>query len=224
MGMSSVSIQDYLQTIYRLQTKQSPVSTNALAAQLEVTPASVSGMMRKLHGEGLVQHVLYRGVALTDKGEREALLVLRRHRLWERFLTDVLGLDWDEVHSEAHQLEHATSERLAERLAEFLNNPATDPHGQQIPASDGTLRARPRVSLADVDHGQVVQVLEVPDDDPERLRFFAQVGLLPGSEVIVLATADHDDQISILVGDAEHTMGRERVGSVLVSESNNVEE
>jgi DtxR family Mn-dependent transcriptional regulator len=184
--MNSASVQDYLQTIYRLQARQSLASTTAVAAQLGVAPASVTGMVRKLHRQGLVEHVPYRGVALTEAGEREALRILRRHRLWELFLTDVLGLSWDEVHQEAHRLEHATSERVADRLSEFLGEPAVDPHGQPIPARDGGLPPQLSLALAGVQAGQSVQVVEVPDGDVSVLRKLESWGLVPGTKATVL--------------------------------------
>jgi DtxR family Mn-dependent transcriptional regulator len=185
--MASVSEQDYLQTIYRLQSEEAPVSTTALAESLGVAPASVTGMLHKLHREGLVKHVPYQGVVLTDDGEREALRMIRRHRLWELFLTEVLGLPWDEVHLEAHRLEHATSDRVMERLAAFLHDPESDPHGQRIPLSDGTLPRQPWLSLAEARPGQLLRVLEVPDSDSERLRRLGGLGLFPGTEFEVVS-------------------------------------
>jgi DtxR family Mn-dependent transcriptional regulator len=137
--VTSVSVEDYLLTIYRLQAERSPVSTTALAGQLGVAPPSVTGMARKLDRDGLVSYEPYRGVVLTAAGEKVALHLLRRHRLWELFLTRVLGLPRDEVHAEAHRLEHATSERVTDRLAAFLGEPEADPHGQPIPTRNGTL-------------------------------------------------------------------------------------
>jgi DtxR family Mn-dependent transcriptional regulator len=215
--MTSVSVQDYLLTIYRLQAEQSPVSTTALAAQLAVTPASVTGMVRKLHQHGLVEYQPYRGVILTQAGEREALRLLRRHRLWERFLTDVLGMSWDEVHEEAHRLEHATSGRVADRLAHFLDEPQSDPHGQPIPARDGTLPARALATLAAVDVGCVARLEEVPDDDPDLLRYLGDLGLYPGARMRVVARASFDGPLIIRVGGAEHPIGQELAKRLLVA-------
>jgi DtxR family transcriptional regulator, Mn-dependent transcriptional regulator len=184
--MESVSVQDYLQTIYRLQEEELRASTSALAGRLGVAPASVTGMIRKLHRDGLVDYAPYRGVVLTETGETAALRVLRRHRLWELFLTEVLDLPWDEVHVEAHRLEHATSERVAERLAAFMQQPEVDPHGQPIPAGDGRLPARQTVTLLQAKVGQQVQVVEVPDADAAMLRRLAVWQLVPGATVTVL--------------------------------------
>ncbi|MEJ2733331.1 MAG: metal-dependent transcriptional regulator [Anaerolineae bacterium] len=137
--MSSISVEDYLLTIYRLQEDESPVSTTGLAEALEVTPPSVSGMLHKLGRAGLVNHEPYYGVVLTASGREQALRLLRRHRLWELFLTSVLGMPQDEVHAEAHRLEHATSDVVTEKLAAFLGHPDIDPHGQPIPGRQGTI-------------------------------------------------------------------------------------
>jgi DtxR family Mn-dependent transcriptional regulator len=138
----SISVEDYLLAIYRLQANEAPVKTMALAEHLGVTAPSISGMLRKLQRVGLVSHEPYYGVVLTPRGQEEAVRLLRRHRLWEVFLIDVLDLAHDQSHVEAHRLEHATSDEVAERLAAFLGHPETDPHGQPIPALQGALPGR----------------------------------------------------------------------------------
>jgi DtxR family Mn-dependent transcriptional regulator len=185
------------------------VATTELAAHLEVAPASVTGMVRKLHRQGLVEHVPYQGVTLTPEGQQEALRLLRIHRLWELFLTEVLGIAWDEVHAEAHQLEHATSERVAERLAQFLDQPRTDPHGQPIPSREGVLPDRESLSLSQVDVGQTVTLVEVPDGDAELLRYLGGLDLYPGAELSVSAMAPFNGPLTIRVGDSERVLGRE---------------
>ncbi len=214
--MSSVSVQDYLLTIYRLQGSDSPVSTTALAAQLGVAPPSVTGMMRKLHRDGLVAYRPYHGVVLTGAGEQEALRLLRRHRLWELFLTDVLGLSWDKVHAEAHRLEHATSQRVADRLAAFLGEPQADPHGQPIPARDGTLPRRAVRPLIEVAVGQRAHVAEVPDDDADLLRHLADLGLRPQVGVRVVASDLPDGPLTIEVDGNEWTLTRPVAAQILV--------
>jgi DtxR family Mn-dependent transcriptional regulator len=214
--MASISVQDYLLTIYRLQEANSPVGTTLLAARLGIAPASVTGMVRKLHRQGMLEHVPYRGVALTEAGEREALRLLRRHRLWELFLTEVLGLAWDEVHDEAHRLEHATSERVADKLAEFLRQPQTDPHGQQIPTRDGALPFRTSLPLAEVGRGRLVQIVEVPDDNPDLLRRLAEWGLVPGTWVMVMSEDSAQDGVRIRVGDQERVLLQKTLEAIRV--------
>jgi DtxR family transcriptional regulator, Mn-dependent transcriptional regulator len=215
--LTSFSVQEYLQAVYRLQVKHAPVSTTELAAHLAVAPASVTGMVRKLHRQGLVEHVPYQGVSLTPAGQQEALRLLRIHRLWELFLVEVLGVPWDEVHAEAHRLEHATSERLADRLAEFLEQPHTDPHGQRIPSRDGALPSRDTLPLSRVGIGQVVTLAEVPDGDPDLLRYLGDLALYPGAEIQVVAVAPFDGPLTIRLGKSEQVLGRELATQLLVT-------
>jgi DtxR family Mn-dependent transcriptional regulator len=173
-------------------------------------------MVRKLHRQGLVNHELYQGVVLTEAGEREAPRLLRRHRLWELFLTEVLGLSWDEVHKEAHRLEHATSGRVADRMAALLDEPTADPHGQQIPARNGSLPQRPSLTLAEVETGQWVRVLEVPDGDPALLRQWADWGLAPGTSARVLGRDDYPEGLRIQLGGQERLVNHEHAKAIRV--------
>jgi DtxR family Mn-dependent transcriptional regulator len=216
--LSSVSVEDYLLSIYRLQTGESPVGTTVLAEHLGVAPPSVSGMLHKLRRAGLVNHKPYRGVVLTSSGRRQALRLLRCHRLWELFLTNVLGLSWDEVHAEAHRLEHATSGRVAEKLAAFLGEPDIDPHGQPIPARDGTFAHRSSLPLTEVKAGQAVQVVEVPDGDPVTLRFLGELGLYPGTKLRVLDTSLPEGQIELWLDGVKHRLERQIACRIAVAE------
>jgi DtxR family Mn-dependent transcriptional regulator len=215
--MTSISVQEYLQAIYRLQTGHTPVSTTELAAYLDVAPASVTGMFRQLHRQGLVEHVPYQGVTLTAAGREEALRLLRAHRLWELFLSEVLDVAWDEVHAEAHRREHATSERLADRLAEFLDQPQTDPHGQPIPSREGLLPSRDSFPLSQVGVGQAVTLAEVPDSDPELLRYLGDLALYPGAKIRVIAAAPFGGPLTIRLRESEQALGRELAARLLVT-------
>jgi DtxR family Mn-dependent transcriptional regulator len=215
--VTSISVQEYLQAIYRLQVEQSPVSTTELASHLNVAPASVTGMVRKLDRQGLVEYVPYQGVTLTPNGRQEALRLLRIHRLWELFLTEALGVPWVEVHAEAHRLEHATSDRLADRLAEFLDEPRIDPHGQRIPSREGILPPRDSLPLSRVDVGQVVTLAEVPDGDPELLRYLGELALYPGTEIEVVAVAPFNGPLTIRQAGGEQALGRELAAQLLVT-------
>jgi DtxR family Mn-dependent transcriptional regulator len=138
----TAAVEDYAKAIYTLEERDGAASTNDLAALLDVKPGSVSGMLRKLSGLGLVEHERYRGVRLTEKGRRVALEVIRHHRLLELFLVENLGMTEDEVHAEAEVLEHALSEELEELIARKLGNPTIDPHGDPIPSKELTLPKR----------------------------------------------------------------------------------
>ena len=133
------SVEDYLKAIYRLSPEGRPASTSDIAHLLELSPASVSGMVKRLSEQGLAEHAPYKGVQLTEEGRRAALRMVRRHRLIEAYLVAFLGYSWDTVHDEAERLEHAVSDTLVERMAAVLGNPTSDPHGDPIPAADGSI-------------------------------------------------------------------------------------
>ncbi len=181
------SVEDYLKAIYELELGGSPAQTSAIANALEVAPPSVSGMVKRLSEAGLLEHVPYRGVQLTEDGRRTALKMVRRHRVVETYLTTKLGYDWDSVHEEAERLEHAVSDGLIERMAMALNNPSYDPHGAPIPTKEGVIETPDYVSLADVPVGGIAQLRMVSDKDAERLRFIASLGLRPGVSFEVIA-------------------------------------
>ncbi len=194
-------VEDYLKAIYDLERDEHPAATNDIAERLAVSPASVSGMMRRLAEQGLITHEPYRGVRLTADGRRAALRTLRRHRILECYLTEVLGYPWDRVHDEAEQLEHAASEELIERMAEALGDPLRDPHGAPIPSREGVVEETPRRTLTDVAVGERARVRQVMDEDGERLRYLAELGIRPGSVIRLLERAPFDGPITLWVGD-----------------------
>ncbi|MFC4426865.1 metal-dependent transcriptional regulator [Deinococcus navajonensis] len=185
----SPSAEDYLKHLYVLgqgPVQGGKVSTQALADALEVAPASVTGMLRKLTEQGLVSHAPYQGARLTAEGERVALEVLRHHRLLELFLHRALGVPLDEVHEEAERLEHALSERLEARIAAWLGDPTHDPHGDPIPTLGGELPERAERRLSQLAPGDRAMVARVPDGDAEQLRALVAVDLTPGAALTVL--------------------------------------
>ena len=195
----SRSVEDYLKAVFSLTRGGGTASTSALAEQLAIQPASVTGMVKRLAEMGLLAHAPYRGVQLTDRGAREALRVIRRHRILETYLTAVLGYAWEEVHEEAERLEHAASDRLIEAMAEALGDPSHDPHGAPIPTVSGEVAARSLDTLADapLDHRRVIQA--VRDEEAEVLRAMEAQGLVPGVEVQVL-TRGRDGALTVRVG------------------------
>jgi DtxR family Mn-dependent transcriptional regulator len=194
-------VEDYLKAIYDLERDEHPAATNDIAERLAVSPASVSGMMRRLAEQGLITHEPYRGVRLTADGRRAALRTLRRHRILECYLTEVLGYPWDRVHDEAEQLEHSASEELIERMAKALGDPLRDPHGAPIPSREGVVEETPRRTLFDAAVGERVRVRQVMDEDGERLRYLAELGIRPGSVIRLLDRAPFDGPITLWVGD-----------------------
>jgi DtxR family Mn-dependent transcriptional regulator len=204
----SASVQDYAKAVYALQTRGvSAVSTNDLAARLGVTPASVSGMVRKLTEVGIVEHEPYHGVRLTGEGRRVALEVLRHHRLLELFLAQELGMPWDRVHAEAEVLEHVLSEELEALIAARLGNPAVDPHGDPIPTPELEIDEGHTRSLDSMGAGEAGVFMRVSDADPEMLRYLAGAGISPGDRLAVRDRQPFGGPLFVLVNGCEHTIG-----------------
>ena len=203
----TVAVQDYAKAIYTLEARDGAASTTDLATLLEVRPASVSGMLRKLSDLGLVQHERYRGVRLTPRGRRVALEVIRHHRLVELFLVESLGMTWDEVHAEAEVLEHALSEELEELIAAKLGNPTVDPHGDPIPSRELKLAGTAAPALAELEPGETATFVRISDTDPEMLRFLGERGIVPGSKLELVERQPFDGPLFVRVGKKVHVLG-----------------
>ena len=203
----TTAVQDYAKAIFRLETRNGSASTSELAAVLEVRPASVSGMLRKLSDLGLVEHEPYRGVRLTGRGRRVALEVIRHHRLLELFLVESLGMTWDEVHAEAEVLEHALSEELEELIAAKLGDPTVDPHGDPIPSRELKLAERVAPALAELAPGETGTFVRISDSDPEMLRYLGERGIVPGTTLELLERQPFDGPIYVRAGDEVHVLG-----------------
>lgn len=210
------TIEDYLKTIYEIERKVGTVATTSLARQLGITPASVTGMIKKLAGMKLVNHAPYQGVSLTAKGKKVALSVLRHHRLIELFLVKTLGLSWDEVHSEAEKLEHVISTKLEDRIDKFLEHPTHDPHGAPIPRKDGSLPKTSNVRLSELKAGESAFVAEVSDRDAEFLKYVGNMGLFPDEKVTVRALEPFRGPIAIRVRGKNFIIGYEVANLVYV--------
>lgn len=212
----SSAMEDYLKAIHQIaeETGGAAVQTQAISDRLEVSTASVTGMMKKLDQAGLVEHEPYRGVVLTPKGEAVALEILRHHRLLELYLVEELGMSWEEVHAEADRLEHVISEGLEDRIAAALGQPVRDPHGDPIPARDGTVPADPSRRLADAEPGARVEILRVSDRDPRLLRYLAERGLRPGATARVAAVDELAGVITLEVGGADCTLALATAGEI----------
>jgi DtxR family Mn-dependent transcriptional regulator len=191
------STEEYLEAIYRLEREGPGVTTSGLAAELGVAPASVSGMLKKLDADGYIEHRARGEAKLTREGLVVAVRVLRRHRIAERFLVDILGMPWDEVHDEACRLEHAISQNVEDRLIAFLGDPQVCPHGHPIPPSDLSDPVRPGVPLAQLAPGEDARVFGVTEELSEILRYLGEIGLRPGADVRVLEKAPLGGPITI---------------------------
>ena len=190
----SSAVEDYAKAIYALETRAGgAVTTNALAERLGVTPGSASGMVRKLDELGLVTHVPYKGVVLTEPGRKVALEVLRHHRLLELYLSESLGLPWDRVHAEAEVLEHHISEELEELIAAKLGNPTHDPHGDPIPTRELEIEEGDSEKLSVLEPGQRGTFTRISDQDPAMLRYLAERGIRPGDGFEVVDKQPFDD-------------------------------
>ncbi len=210
------SVEEYLEAVYRLEREGPGVTTSGLASSLGVAPASVSGMLKKLAKDGYLEHVSRGEVKLTDKGLAVGVRVLRRHRLAERLLTDVLGMPWDQVHDEACMLEHAISANVEARLMTLLKDPTTCPHGQPIPPSDLSNPVRTGEPLAQVPEGTRGRVESVTEEFPEILRYLAEIGLRPGVEITLVQKAPLGGPLTIAVNGKRHAISLELAGLVTV--------
>ena len=203
----TVAVQDYAKAIFTLESREGSASTTDLAALLEVRPASVSGMLRKLSALGLVEHERYRGVRLTERGRRVALEVIRHHRLVELFLVESLGMTWDEVHAEAEVLEHALSEALEELIAAKLGDPTVDPHGDPIPSRELKLAEIPAPTLEELEPGEAATFVRISDAEPEMLRFLGERGIVPGARLRLVERQPFDGPLFVRVGRNVHVLG-----------------
>ena len=194
----TTSEENYLKAIFHLgHGQQKAVLTSEIASNLNTAPASVTDMIKKLSEKDLVSYERYRGVRVTRKGERAALDVIRRHRLWEVFLTDVLQFGWDEVHHLAEELEHVSSDELISRLDRFLGNPKFDPHGDPIPDKNGKIIPANGRMLFGTEDGSEWLVTGVLDDATPFLQFLNRKGIRPGIRLLVLQTDSYDQSMLI---------------------------
>jgi DtxR family Mn-dependent transcriptional regulator len=212
----SPAVEDYLKAIYQLAQEGRPVSTSAIADRLGVAAASVTGMLKRLADQDLVEHIRYRGASLTGSGEVTAIRLVRRHRILELFLVSVLGYTWDTVHDQAERLEHAASDELIDRMAHILGEPAVDPHGDPIPAAAGPFREPDWPALSDLSTNRPAVLRRVSDADPEVLRYLAGLGLRPGVHIVVTHHAPFGGPVTVRAGDQSHVLGRALCGTIQV--------
>ncbi|PAC33708.1 metal-dependent transcriptional regulator [Flectobacillus sp. BAB-3569] len=201
--MTSFTEENYLKIIYKLSAEtDADISTNAVAELTQTKAASVSDMLRKLSEKNLVNYQKYQGVRLTEAGEQVALKVIRKHRLWEVFLVEKLGFNWDEVHDIAEQLEHIDSEELVEKLDEFLGFPKFDPHGDPIPDPNGRMPKLTYQNLSEVKQGERVLMMGVSEHSSAFLQYVAKLGISLGSELYILEINDFDKSLSVQIAQA----------------------
>ena len=203
----SEKMRDYLKAIHSLRVGEERVAVSVVADHLGVAVASVSNMVKRLAELDLVRHTPYKGIDLTEAGEQEALRLIRAHRLIELFLTEVVGLQWDEVHDEAERLEHAVSDRLVERIAELLGHPTVDPHGDPIPTEEGLVDEEALPDLTELEVGQRAEIRRVTAQDPAMLQYLSSVGLTPDKTITVMEKGPFEGPLTLLIDGTQRVIG-----------------
>ena len=218
--MGSEAIDNCLKAIFQLAGEHDRATTAALAEQLTITPASVTGMLKKLSEADppWIEYQKHHGARLTSRGRARALEIIRHHRLIELFLYRVLDYSWDEVHVEAEKLEHAISETFEDRIAHVLGDPEFDPHGHPIPRRDGTLPDQADSSLIDMEPGTDAEVSRVSDHDPAMLQHLSSIGVRPGVRIHLVERSPFDGPLMLRVGDGQpvHAFGTRLAGSIRI--------
>jgi DtxR family Mn-dependent transcriptional regulator len=212
----SSAVEDYAKAIYALQEDEGPAGVTAIAHRLNVTPASASGMVRKLDELGLVTHERYRGVRLTESGTRLALEMLRHHRLLELYLAESLGVPWDRVHQEAEVLEHVLSEELEALIAAKLGDPTHDPHGDPIPSAELVIAEERTECLTELEPGAEAIVVRISDSEPEMLRYLAEREILPGTHLRVVDKQPFGGPLFVEVAGETYALGDQLATSMRV--------
>lgn len=213
--MLSQSVQDYVKTIYKLQA-DGLVSTTDIAKELKVSGASVTGMIKRLDDMKLVHYSSYKGVKLTEAGEKVALEIIRFHRLLELYLKEELGFPLEKVHDEACRLEHFISEEFAEKITSILGDPKFDPHGHPIPTKDGKIPLYQEFMLTEAKDNTEVMIRRLGDSDPKLLEYLEKSGLMPGVNLKVVEKAPFNGPITVIINGKEKIIGHEVAKNLFV--------
>lgn len=213
--MPSETLEEYLETIYKLSAKQT-VRPTPIAEALGVSGPTVTATLKRLESRGLITRP-GGDVVLTDEGKTLAVDIIRRHRVAERFLVDILGLRWEEAHEDACRLEHALSPRVMEALEAYLDNPEVCPHGHPIPSAAGEIASVEGVQLSDVKPGQSSVIIHVPEDDEAMLEYLGALGMYPGTTVRVREIAPFNGPLLIEVKGTSYALGRDVAERILVT-------
>ena len=217
--MLSHTEENYLKSLFHLTTEsidKSKAGTNELAAHLNVKPASVNDMLKKLKEKKLISYEKYGKISLTAEGKRKAVDIIRKHRLWETFLYEKLEFSWDEVHEIAEQLEHIQSAKLIDRLDKFLDYPELDPHGDAIPNAKGELNIQPRKTLSEIAVGKTCKLIAVKDNSASFLQYVVKVGLGISSKIKVLSKQDYDAIMEIEVNGKKSSVSQKFADNIYV--------
>ena len=217
-GNLTKSEEDYLKALFHLlvEGKSEKVGNNQLAEYLKVSPASTNNMIKKLKTKQYVISEKYGKLDLTKEGERIAVRLIRKHRLWETFLYNYLNFTWDEVHDVAEQLEHIKSQKLIDELERFMGFPEKDPHGEMIPNADGEYSVFPKITLSSMSQGDVCKLIAVDDGSVPFLKYVSEIGLVLSSEIKILEIREFDKSIRIQFGETIETITRKFADNVFV--------
>lgn len=216
--MSTISKENYLKLIYSHSTNLgSKATTSRMAESLSISNAAISDMAKKLSKEGLVTYKRYKGMQLTEEGEKAALKVIRKHRLWELFLLEVLKIPWAEVHNEAEKLEHYTSDFLMDKIDDYLGYPEFDPHGHPIPRKDGTLPKIPKlIPMLKCEKGKIYELAQVDDSNDELIKYLSKIGLVLHTPFEVVDIVSFDQSMMITFSGKTVTVSEKIAKNILV--------
>ncbi|MHB0915520.1 MAG: metal-dependent transcriptional regulator [Thermoleophilia bacterium] len=214
--MLTAAVEEYLEAIYKMQQVDEPLIAARLAERMDVSPPTVADMLKRMQEGGLVKVSRESGITLTSQGNEAAETLVRRHRLAERLLTDVLGLSWDEVHEEACRLEHAISGPVEERLLEVLGNPETCPHGHPIPGIKARTKVDEGKALSELSVGDEGVIQRVTEEEPQLLQYLADLGLLPGAKIAIKEVAPFRGPVLVKVSGAQYALGQEVAAKIMV--------
>jgi DtxR family Mn-dependent transcriptional regulator len=217
LNMKNISKEDYLSIIYKSADENGEIKANLIAEKLNISAAAVTDMLRKLSREGYVQYKRYKGTKLTKSGEEYARSMVRRHRIWELFLHQIVGLPWDKVHDEAHNLEHGASDELINKMEEMLDFPEYDPHGDPIPDKNGRLpKGNVSIPLSSIEPGNKVRVNRVRDFDSSFLQYISKIGIELNKEISVVEAHEFDRSLLIKIDNKETSISSKVAANIFV--------
>lgn len=215
--MNNISKEDYLSTIYKLRDDSGEIKPNLIAESLDISNAAVTDMLRKLSTDGFVKYKKYKGIKLTAEGENYAKNMVRRHRIWETFLHQVLGMPWDKVHDEAEMLEHSSSDELINRIEEYMNYPESDPHGYPIPDRKGKLpKHKNAVAISELNINDKVEVIRVNDTHKGMLGYISKIGIELGKELVIKDILQFDGSMLLKINDKEVNISKAIASNIFV--------
>jgi DtxR family Mn-dependent transcriptional regulator len=217
--MLSHTEENYLKALFHLtleNAEKAEVGTNELAGNLNVKPATANDMLKRLKEKKLINYEKYGKISLTASGKRQAIEIVRKHRLWETFLYEKLDFTWDEVHEVAEQLEHIQSAKLIEKLDKFLNHPSFDPHGDAIPNAKGEIKLQVRKTLSQIPVGKTCKLIAVKDNSASFLQYVVKVGLGISSKIKVINRQDFDAMMEIEVNGKKYNVSQKFAENIFV--------